>query len=189
MKATDVPEGAGRLPEPALTLPRLVMQRAAWVAVAGVVLWAWLGLSRMRDDVAEELAGARALATLFEQLSTASQSADAAQAQRLLAAWPRDHAPRHLSVRVSDEQGRLLLQAQPDDRLPEVLQSLLQIGDGLFHPAPPFTVSWVLPGPGERRWTVAATAAPQSERAEALVLLATASLVLAAVAEIGRAHV
>jgi two-component system sensor histidine kinase UhpB len=177
-----VPEPSGKIPDLPLTLPRLILRGAALVALAGVLAWTLLGLARMSEDVDDELAGARALALLFERLATAAGQPDDELARRLLVQGVEPGATRHLEVVVRDATGRELLRAEPASELSPTVRVLLDRAESWFDPAPPFTVSWTLPRPDGGRWLVAVTSAPQSERAEALHLLLTGVAVLAAVA-------
>ncbi|MBN8488268.1 MAG: hypothetical protein J0M20_11175, partial [Burkholderiales bacterium] len=181
MKASQVPEMPGRLPDLPLTLPRLVMRRAAWVAIAGVLLWAVLGLARMAFDVDEELEGARSLAGLFERLASASATADAQRARRLLAPGPDDGPTRHLQLRVTDATGATLLLAEPEEQLPALVQQMLSASEAVFGDTPSFTVAWIQQRPQGDAWHVALTARPQSERVEALIGLGADTLLLALV--------
>lgn len=186
-----IPETPGRIPDlspllpPAtsapLDLPRLVMRRAAWVAAAGVLLMLLLGLARVRDNVDDELAGARPLAELSERLSTLDRMDDA-QARQALLAWARGTPPRHLRVRVVDSQGVLVMQAGPQPALLGPTGWLARLGDGLFAPAEPYAVAWSLPRPEGLPWSVTLSAAPESEHLEALANLWEGVLWLAAVA-------
>jgi two-component system, NarL family, sensor histidine kinase UhpB len=181
MQASQVPENEGRVPDLPLTLPRLVMRRAAWVAVAGVLLWSVLGLARMAGDVDEELEGARALAGLFERLSSASAMPDPQRARRLLEPGPGDGATRHLQLRVTDGAGATLLLAEPEEQLPAPVQQVLAAVEAVFGDTPSFTVAWLQPRPLGDAWHVSLTARPQSERVEALIGLGADTLLLAGV--------
>ena len=187
MEATHIPEVPGDIPDlmsPSrrpLDLPRLVMRRAAWVAGLGVLLLVVLGLARMRDDVDDELAGARALAELAEQLGSLERLDDA-QAVRALQAWQDGAALRHLSVQVADEQGRVLMDAPGGRAMPWPMRWLADAGTWLYTTSPPFTVAWGLARPGGATWAVALTAAPDSERIEALSSLLEGAAWLAVVA-------
>lgn len=181
MEASQVPDMAGRVPDLPLTLPRLVMRRAAWVAAAGIVLWAVLGLARMAGDVDEELDGARALAGLFERLASASAMPEPERARRLLAPGPDDGPTRHLQLRVTDAAGATLLLAEPEEQLPPLVQRVLSASESVFGDTPSFTVAWIQQRPNGDAWQVALTARPQSERVEALVGLGADTLLLALV--------
>ncbi|MBQ0932218.1 histidine kinase [Ideonella alba] len=157
------------------------MRRAAWVAVAGVLLWAVIGLARMAADVDEELDGARALASLFERLASASAMPDPDRARRLLAPGPGDGPTRHLQLRVTDASGGTLLVAEPEGQLPAPVQAVLAAVESVFGDTPSFTVAWMQPRPQGEAWQVALTARPQSERAEALIGLGVDTLLLALV--------
>lgn len=175
-----------------LDLPGQILRRAAGVVAVGVAALLGLGLLSMRDDVADELDGAKAVAGLVERLSTLSQQEDQ-QAERALAQWAADGHLRHLSVRVLDASGRLVLQAGPPappeatagptpwDGLWRDLQARL------FKADDPFTVAWALARPQGEPWSVVLSAAPQSEQHEALQSLLQASgvLILMALAMLG----
>lgn len=163
-----------------MDLPRLVMRRAAIVAVLGCVVLALAGLARMRDDVDEELSGARGLATLAEQLNGLALLDDA-QASQALRHWQAQAELRHLQVRVTDGAGRLMLQAGPG-QADEPSGWLARLGQRWFVPAAPFSVSWALRRPQGPAWSVTLTAAPWSEQAEAVAALLESLAVLAAVA-------
>jgi two-component system sensor histidine kinase UhpB len=187
MEATRVPEAPGKIPDlpPAarqpLDLPRLVMRRAAWVAGLGVLLLLVLGLARMRDDVDDELAGARSLAELAGQLGSL-EHLDDSQALRALQAWQRGAALRHLSVQVADAQGRVVLADGGAQTMNRPMRWLADAGTWLFTPTPPFSVSWALARPAGAAWSVALTAAPDSERMEALSSLLEGAAWMALVA-------
>lgn len=182
-----VPEGPGSSPElPAsrrrpLDLPRLVMRRAAMVAAIGVLVLLVLGLARMRDDLDDELAGARAFADLAEQLSGLERFDDVS-AVRALQAWQEGATLRHLSVQVTDAQGQVVLAAGGDRGMNRPMRWLADAGTWLFEPAPAFTVAWGLPRPSGPPWRVAWTAVPDSERIEALRSLLEGAAWLALVA-------
>jgi len=187
VEATRVPDGSGKTPEIALParrpldLPRLVMQRAAVIAALGVLLALLLGLAGMRDDVDVELAGARTLAVLAERLAAVPTLPDA-QALAALKAWRNSGEVRHLHVQVADAGGRALLADGPPARLNAPMRWLVAAGAALFPPAPPFSVAWPLSRPDGPAWTVTLTAAPESERVEALSSLLEDVALLAAVA-------
>ena len=112
--ATTVPIRSGKTPDvdparrdtPAplpLELPRLVMQRASVVAVAFLALLLVLGVVAARSDTRDEIAGALAFARMERQLH--ALPADDAQA---LEALRRIGALRHVRLRVTDAQGRVV---------------------------------------------------------------------------------
>ena len=165
-----------------LDLPGQILRRAVGVVALGVAALLGLGLLGMRDDVADELEGAKAVAGLVERLSTLSLLDDA-QAERALQQWASEGDLRHLSLRVLDAGGRPVLQAGPVDAesaappdAPASLWSNLQAR--LFKADTPFTVAWALARPQGDSWSVVLSAAPQSEQHEALQSLLQASGVL-----------
>lgn len=168
--AAESGRGAGRAPGPIrrpLDLPRLVMQRAAAMAVLGVLVLLLLGLVRMRDDVDEELQGARTLAQLSALLVGLSAQSDQ-QARLSLQDWRRTSDVRHLLVRVVDQHGRIVMVAGADHQMSTVLRGLAQAGARMFTATAPFTVTWALPRPEGGAWSVTLTPAPESERIEAM---------------------
>jgi two-component system sensor histidine kinase UhpB len=187
LKATRVPEGPGETPDrspprvPPLDLPRLVMRRAAAVAVFGVLLTLLLGLAAMRDDVDAELAGARTMALLAERLAALPALPDD-QAAAALRSWRASGELRHLQLQVTAADGRVLWAQDAPAHLSSPMRWLAQAGARLFTPAPPFTVTWPLARPQGPPWTVTLRAAPESERVEALHALMEDVLLLAAVA-------
>ncbi|MBQ0937687.1 sensor histidine kinase [Ideonella paludis] len=165
-----------------LDLPGQILRRAAFVVAVGVAALLGLGLLSMRDDVADELEGAKAVAGLVERLSTLSLQEDA-QAERALTQWAAEGPLRHLSVRVLDASGRLILQAGPPaletSTWPEPWEGLwLGLHRRLFNADDPFTVAWTLARPQGAPWSVVLSAAPQSEQHEALQSLLQASAIL-----------
>lgn len=166
-----------------LDLPGQILRRAAGVVAVGVAALLGLGLLSMRDDVADELEGAKAVAGLVERLSTLGRQEDA-QAERALAQWAADGQLRHLSVRVLDASGRVILEAGPPAMpeaatWPEPWEGLWQgLQARLFKADDPFTVAWTLARPQGEPWSVVLSAAPQSEQHEALQSLLQASAVL-----------
>ena len=167
-----------------LDLPRLVMRRAAWVAV--LVLLAGLvgGLARMGQDIGEEARAAQLLAQLMARLAQLPQ-ADEASALQALREPLAGAALRHLELRVVAADGRLLLGPPAPSAHSEggLLQPLLD-----WHRAwrpgsslPP--VSWPLARPQGPPWTISLTASRESERREAMAsLVGVFALLLVAVA-------
>ena len=85
-------------------------------------------------------------------------------------------------MQVADGRGRALLADGPTDTLTTPMRWLVAAGAALFPPAPPFSVAWPLGRPEGPAWTVTLTAAPESERVEALSALLEDVALLAAVA-------
>lgn len=179
---TDLPMTGSftRAIERPLDLPRLVMQRAAVVVVVGVLLLTWLGLARMRDTVADELAGARMLAQLAERLSTLQRQPDDV-ARQALRQWQQDGSLRHLRVRVVDAAGAAVVDDLPEQRLNAPMRWLANAGVAMFEPGPSFTVAWPLARPNGPPWQATLTAVPESERVEALTSLLEGVVLLASV--------
>ncbi|WP_396267554.1 sensor histidine kinase [Ideonella sp.] len=166
-----------------LDLPGQILRRAVGVVALGVLALLGLGLLGMRDDVADELDGAKAVAVLVERLSTLSLLDDA-QAARALQQWAAESELRHLNLRVLDAQGGLILKAGPtaeaaDATRPNTVASLWPgLQAHLFKADDPFTVAWALARPQGQPWSVVLGAAPESEQHEALQSLLQASGVL-----------
>lgn len=163
-----------------LDLPRLVMRRAAVVVLLGVLLLTVLGLARMRDTVADELAGARMLAQLAQRLSALQTLPDDA-ARQSLRQWREEGSLRHLRVRVVDAAGAVMVDDLPEQRLTAPMRWLASAGVALFDPGPSFTVAWPLARPSGDAWQVTLTAVPESERVEALTSLLEGVALLAGV--------
>jgi two-component system sensor histidine kinase UhpB len=183
--ATTVPIRAGKTPDvkaPAslpLELPRLVMQRAAVVAVAFLALLLVLGVLATRSDTRDEIAGALAFARMEQQLH--ALPADDAQA---LDALRRIDALRHVRLRVTDAQGHLLF---GDAEAPRdgPLRWLMRASLGTDAASAEQTVSSRIERPNGDAWTASFVASPESEQHEALsnlsgllVLLAASSAVM-----------
>ena len=157
------------------------MRRAAVVAVGGVLLLMLLGVLRMRQDVGDELRAAQRMAELAERLSGLAALPDDA-ARAALMAWREGGDLRHLSVRVVDAHGSEVLRAGADHTLPASMRALAQAGAGWFSSTPPFTVAWALPRPQGGAWQASLSAAPESERVEAIGTLLEGAAVMSLVA-------
>jgi two-component system, NarL family, sensor histidine kinase UhpB len=164
-----------------LDLPRLVMRRAAVVAALGVLLTLVFGLSGMRDDVDTELAGAPTMAVRAERLAMLPVLPDD-QAIQDLRQWRASGDLRHLRFQVADSSGRSLLVDEPQAKLTPPMRWLAWASERMFEAAPPFSVAWPLARPEGSAWTVKLSAAPESERVEALHALLEDVLLLGAVA-------
>jgi two-component system sensor histidine kinase UhpB len=183
---TNVPPDAAA-PAPAappLDLPRLVMKRAALVALLALLIGLVLGFARAGRDIKEETGGALALASMLSELSRAAVLGDA----ELGAAVDRaraDGALRHLKLRIVDARGvtRLAPAAQDQDagtwlRLLMTLQARWQ-GDAKAE-APLRTLAWPLARPAEASpWMLELTESREGERREAMGSLGWALLVAA----------
>jgi two-component system sensor histidine kinase UhpB len=163
-----------------LDLPRLVMRRAAVVVVLGVLLLWGLGLVRMHDTVADELAGARTLAQLAERLSSLQALPDEA-ARRALQDWQREAALRHLRVRVVDAYGLAVVDDVPSLPLSAPMRWLAHAGVDWMDASASVIVAWPLARPDADPWQVSLTAVPDSERVEAFTSLLDGVLLLAGV--------
>ena len=191
--ATTVPIATGKTPDlvppppdapaPApLELPRLVMRRALVVAGVFLLLLLVLGAIAARSDTRDEIAGALAFARMEQQLH--ALPADDADA---LAALRRVGPLRHVTLRVTDPAGRVLLgAAEPPPAGP--MRWLMRATLGGDAQSSEQTVSWRVPRAGGGPWTATFVASPESEQHEALsnllglfVLLATSSAVMLAV--------
>ena len=175
-------------------LPRLLLRRAAAVALAVLCLALLLGGLRMRADMDDEFAAAAALAGLLARLG-ALASADEAQAARGLAALQIElgrQRPHHLQLSLHDATGHALLQAVAPPPDPAPLQALLALhrslspGSSASPGSPGNTaqaLSWPMARPDGSAWTVTLQASHESERREALLnLLGTLALLLLCVA-------
>lgn len=163
------------LPErPVLDLPRLVLRRAAVVALLALAAAAWLGWRSAALDIEDETVAAQGLAQALEVLNTPGPLT-AAQAARLQAGL----GLRHLRLEVRDAQGQVLwapAEATPPS-LP--LQWLLTLHRRWQALPEAQTRQWQMPR-AEGAWTVLAHVSPESERREALVDLCNLLAVLAA---------
>jgi two-component system, NarL family, sensor histidine kinase UhpB len=172
---TAMPPVEASLKPVPLDLPRQIMRRALVVASLGVVLMAGLGLSRMQDNVREELEAARVMALLSERLTTLQAMSDE-QALLALQQWRAEGPLRHLALRLQDSQGRLIKGELPPgfaqgDAGPSWLEPLRRRIAALLPPPPPFTVSWPVQRPTGPPWTVSLSADADSEQLEALQFL------------------
>lgn len=176
------PAAAVRAAAHPLTLPRLIMRRAAWVA--GLVLLAALGLGllRMADDIDDEVDAAMSLAHAMARLAHLAQTDDRA-ALASLRALQAEHPLRHLLLQVHGADGQVLLAPAPPPAAGGLHDALAGLHRAVFEAGPARSVAWPVPRPDGRRWTVTLTASPDSERREALAsFLDTLALLLASVA-------
>ena len=117
--------------QPPLDLPRLVMRRAAWVALGTWLLMLVLGLLRAGVDMEEEVAAARAMAALIAQLAQPAARSDAdliAELERIVHAQPT----RHLSLAVRDADGAVLLTTAATEPLGAPLSWLVHLHRALL---------------------------------------------------------
>ncbi|MCW5659877.1 MAG: hypothetical protein KIT60_19435 [Burkholderiaceae bacterium] len=167
-------------PTTAMDLPRLVMRRAVWVALAAWLCVLVLGLNRAGHDMKQEAAAADTLARLGRLLTLASHEPDdarvLAEMRQLLQAAPL----RHLTLQVRGDRAALLIGPDPDAALTPPLSWLLQ-WHRAWVPAPDAVpVRWSVPRDGGRAWIVELTPSYESERIEALENLAQLLLLAAA---------
>jgi two-component system sensor histidine kinase UhpB len=167
---------------PPLDLPRLVMRRAAGVALAVLLLALVLGLARVGHDIDDEVDAAVSLGQLMAGLGSLGQADDAA-ALDALRRQAAAHPPRHLVLSVQDSAGRMLLAPPelPPAALP--LNALLALHRSLLSAPDLRHASWALVRPGGAHWTITLAASHESERREAMAnLLGTLLLLLACIA-------
>jgi two-component system, NarL family, sensor histidine kinase UhpB len=155
-----------------MDLPRLVMRRAIWVALAAWVGVLVLGLHRAGHDMKQEAAAADTLARLGRFLARATHEPDDARVlsemRQMLQAAPL----RHLSLRVRGDRAALLIGPDPAAMPAPPLSWLLQ-WHRAWVPAPDVVpVRWSLPRDAGRTWIVELTPSYESERIEAIENLA-----------------
>ena len=171
--------------DPPMDLPRLLMRRAAAVALAVLGLALLAGLLRMRADMDDEFAAAQALAGLVARLGGLAMADDAVATQaladiRLQAARQRPH---HLQLLLTDADGRPLLPTDLPVADAAPMRALLALHRRLSPSTETQPLTWPLARPTGRPWTVALLASHESERREALLnLLGTLALLLLCVA-------
>jgi len=164
--ATTVPVATGKTPDllPAAPqdLPRLVMRLALLVAAAFLLLSLVLGLIAARSDTQAEISGALALARMEQQMRELPvDDAVALESLRHLGEL------RHVRLRLSDEDGRVLLGAvEPPASAP--LRWLMHATLGRHAESAQQTVSWPIQRSNGRSWTATLVASPESEQREAL---------------------
>ncbi len=154
-----------------LDLPRLVIRRAGWVALAAWLLMLLVGLQRASSDMQQEAAAAHAMAELVARLvqpSVASDDELIAELQRIV----REQAPRHGELTLRNADGTVLLATAGADAMSPVLSWLVQGHRALWPSPAPVPVTWRVSRPGGRPWTVTVAASHDSERVEAVTDLA-----------------
>ncbi len=176
------PAAAVRAATHPLTLPRLIMRRAAWVAALVLVAALGVGLLRMADDIDDEVDAAMSLANAMARLGHLGQTDDRA-ALASLRALQAEHPLRHLLLQVLGADGSVLLAPEPMPDAAGPREALARLHRAVFDAGPPRSVAWQVPRPDGSRWTVTLTASPDSERREALAsVIDMLALLLACVA-------
>jgi len=163
-------------PSRPLELPRLVMRRALWVALAAWLLVLALGLLRAAADIDQEVAAAQTMAAVSARLAQAAHWDDRraiGELQQLQHAAPL----RHLSLAIRDEHGAFLVAPAPTPSVAPPLAWLVALHRGLSRPAAPAAVSWPLPRDDGRIWQVTLATSGESERVEAIENLAGALII------------
>jgi two-component system sensor histidine kinase UhpB len=156
-----------------LDLPRLVMQRAGWVALGAWLLVLVLGLQRAGLDMEREVVAAQTMAIVVATLAQPGERSDA----QWLAEWRRalEGAPtRHLALTVRDAQGQLVFSSGDDDPLKPPLSWLVDLHRTLLPAHEPAPVTWPLRRAAGAPWSVQIAVSHDSERAEAMGNLAAA---------------
>lgn len=156
-----------------LELPRLVMRRAAWVALGAWLLVLALGLQRAALDMEQEVAAAQTMATLVAVLAQPAARSDAqliADLERVVHAAPT----RHLSLSVRDAHERVVFASGGDDALAPPLSWLVALHRAAFPAFEPAPVSWSVPRNAAPPWRARIAVSHDSERAEAVSNLAAA---------------
>lgn len=162
------------LQPPVLDLPRLILRRAAGVALLALLAAAVFGWRGAAQDVEDEVLGAQALVGLLQQLNSPAPL-DAAALQR----WQAGHRLRHLRLEVRDALGRPVVPPSPEPQAGVPMRWLLA-WHRRWQALPELqTVHWLVQRP-DGVWTVAAHVSPESERREALSDLGRLLAVLAA---------
>jgi two-component system sensor histidine kinase UhpB len=156
-----------------LDLPRLVMRRAAWVALGAWLLALALGLQRAGVDMEQEVAAAQTMAMLVASLAPPGERSDAqrlAELRRVVQGAPT----RHLSLSVRDAEGRVVFASGDDEPLTPPLSWLVALHRTLLPAHEPAPVSWPLPRVQGAPWVARIVVSHDSERAEAVGNLAAA---------------
>lgn len=157
---------------PPLDLPRLLMRRAGWVALAAWLLMLLVGLQRASFDMQQEAAAADTMAKLVARLAQPSMASDGeliGELRRIVS----EQAPRHAALTVRDADGAVLLATDGADAMPPPVSRLVQWHRALWPTSESSPASWRVPRPGGRAWTVTVAASQDSERAEAVIDLAS----------------
>lgn len=174
-----------------MDLPRLVMRRAAGVALAVLAAALLLGLWRMQDDIDNEVDAAMALAALVAQLGQMGQIGrtgqldpiDDSAALDALRAAQHAHPLRHLELQVQDSAGRVLLGPQSEPQPPTPLAMLLAMHRWLDGAPDGRRVQWSVARHSGAVWQVSLAASHDSERREAMTsLIGMLALLVACVA-------
>jgi two-component system sensor histidine kinase UhpB len=164
----------------AMDLPRLVMRRAVWVALAAWLCVLVFGLQRAGHDMKQEAAAADTLARLGRLLTLASHEPDDARVLAEMRALLQAAPLRHLSLQVRGDRAALLIGPDPEASMAPPLSWLLQ-WHRAWVPAPdPIPVRWSVARDSGRMWIVELKPSYESERIEAIENLAQLLLLAAA---------
>lgn len=148
--------------DPVLDLPRLILRRAAWVALGALFVAAAFGWRSAGEDIEDEVLGAQRLVELLQQLNS-----EAPLDATALAAQGQGPGLRHLRVTVRDAQGREVFAPGPDAS-PSLPMGWLLDAHRRWQALPaPRMVQWSVQRP-DGVWTVRAQVSAEAERREAL---------------------
>lgn len=150
-----------------LQLPRRLMQRSLLVAALTLCGAAAVGLWRAEKDIDAELHAALSLGASMSRLAQVS-GMDDSSLLRALGPQGNEVPLRHLGLSLHDENGVLLLGPAHPQAEGAALEWLAQ-WHARWRPTaqlPP--LRWPVSRPDGRQWTLTLTAAPESERREAL---------------------
>ena len=168
------------VPTAPLELPRLVMRRAAWVALAALLTALALGLWRSGADIDEETRSALSLAGALAQIIEGAQH-DGAALPGALTQLEREGELRHVTLTLRDAQQRVRFDSsRAEDRAAPSWLAWLDRpwrgGDAL--PLQQQTIA--LPQRDGSAWMLQVAAARHSERREAMAGLAQMLALVAA---------
>ena len=155
-----------------LDLPRLVMRRAAMVALLTGLLTALLGLQRTGNNIESEVQAALGLAGVMARLGSLD-ALDDREAVRAVQHTLLSAELRHLSVRIHSADGRVHLEPVPPPADPQPLATLMRWHRAWASSPEQRSVTWQLSRPTSAPWTVTLSASPDSERREALTDLSS----------------
>lgn len=162
----------GRMNDPVLDLPRLILRRAAAVAALALIVAAAFGWQTAAHDIEDEVLGAQALVELLQQLNT-DPAPDAAALARL----QQGAGLRHLQLTVHDAQGRAVFTPSREPAANAAMRTLLAWHRRWQSLPEPRTLRWTMARP-DGAWTVTAHVSSEAERREALADLARLLAVL-----------
>ncbi len=163
-----------------LELPRLVMRRASWVALAALLLALALGLWRSVADIDEETRSAMALATALTGIVDGAER-DEAELQATLERLRGDEGLRHIRLTLHDAQSRLVFDSAAATPAHDTAPAWWGWLDRPWQrdTAPP-SQRINLPRPTGADWSLHVSPARDSERREALSGLVQMLLMVAA---------